>query len=116
MRHLALALTLLFASTAHARIVGWAEQFAIRHALDATRAPVARCVEDYRTDIGPRSVRFGVQLRVAPDGSIANVSFHREGPLSMGQRYCVRRTLEEVRLPAPHAEQRLPVTYVVDLR
>ena len=116
MRQLSLALVLLFAPHALARVVGWSEAPTIRRVIDATRAPVAGCVEDYGRDTDRDSLSFWAQLRVAPDGSIANVTFDRDGLLNDGQRYCVRRTLEALQFPPPHAEQRLPIHYVVEQR
>lgn len=105
----------LCAAPAAARVVGWPDHPYVRQAIDRTRAPVASCVADYRVDDAPAWVRFGVQLRVRSDGTVVQVTFDREAPLSGGQRFCVRRTLEGLRLVAPHAEQHLSVFYAVEL-
>lgn len=115
MRRAVPLLLLLVAAPAAARVVGWPDHPAVRAAIDATRAEVASCVEDYRTSDAAASLRFAVQLRVRSDGSIAAVTFDRETPLGAGQRYCLRRTLAGLRLVPPRAEQRLPVFYAVDL-
>ncbi|MCB9592412.1 MAG: hypothetical protein H6719_06750 [Sandaracinaceae bacterium] len=108
-------LVLGLSGPAAARIVGWADFYEVRQAIDATRPLVASCVEDYRFEDRAHAVRFGAQLRVRSDGTVAEVTFAREAPITAGQRYCVRRTLEGVRLRPPRAEQHLMVLYAVEL-
>lgn len=110
-RLLPLLLLVLLPSAAAARVVSWPSFAEVREQIRASRGPVAECVEVYRESRSP--VRFGVQLRITPAGRVAAVSFDREGPLPDGARYCVRRTLMELRFPPPPAEQRLPVLYVI---
>jgi hypothetical protein len=116
MRRLPILLLLLVVPLpAAARVVGWSQRSDVRRVLEERRRPVAECVELYRHDVEPAVVRFSVRLRVRSDGTVANVSFDREGPLSHGSRYCVRRIWSAARFPPPRVETRLPLYYVVRL-
>ncbi|MCA9610382.1 MAG: hypothetical protein KC619_32525, partial [Myxococcales bacterium] len=103
-RTVGLALLLgLLAAPASARVIGWPDHPFVREAIDRTRPAIASCLEDYRVDDAASSVRFGAQLRVRSDGVVVQVTLDRAAPLTAGQRYCVRRTLEGVRLRPPRA-------------
>lgn len=100
-------------SVAGACIVSWSNSTAVRDRVRASRSAVGACVEPYRDSEAP--IEFNVELRIARNGRVAAVLFDREGPLSEGARFCVRRTLSGLVFPAPRAEQRLPLIYVFGL-